>query len=140
MLDRAKELGKKAMETLKDPKTYANFLISYTAKVGSNLCGEIATSLMRRTARGPQDVAPPPPTAERVFEHPLVKSVPLVGQMGSAIIETSKKCEDGSSMECALGIGEAIADITPLEVSRMLPRKWLQIVVRKGRVWIAQKQ
>jgi hypothetical protein len=110
MWNRAKELGKKALETLKDPKTYSDFLFSYTASVGSNLCGEIASALMKRTAQGPQDVADPPPTAERVFNHPLAKSIPVVGQLASGIIETTKKCGEGSGLDCALGV----ASITPL--------------------------
>jgi hypothetical protein len=114
MWNKAKEQSKKALEALKDPKEYAKFFVKYTAKVGSNYCSEIADSLMKRTAHGPQDESSPPPLAERVSSHPLYKSVPLVGDITSGVIDSVNKCGEGSALGCALGVGEAIADLSPL--------------------------
>jgi hypothetical protein len=67
-----KNAAKKALDVLKDPETYKNFLKDVAIKsVGKSVCKQLAASLLKKTAEGPLEAPPEPSWAQKVLNSNL---------------------------------------------------------------------
>jgi hypothetical protein len=115
--NKAKEQAKEALETLTDPEKLNEFMADYLKSVALsnlNLCKEIANELMKRSAKGPQEV-PDVPVAEKILTNPVIENLPG-GSIASAIYDVTKECNGGSSLDCAKSVMGLIGELDPTGV------------------------